>query len=175
MINTLEQYIDPTYVYRFTHGPNIVDTREAALRKGINCVSLAHLALKDLFEYSLPADLLCSELYNDREHFRSVAKSETTQTGDLVWFGLENPKTEIAEFVPQYRDGELLNWLDYPIKHVAIHTGERDKQGDYLLLHSTSIVGTNTIWPLRRFANYERYRKLYGFTRLKKADQRGAR
>jgi hypothetical protein len=170
MINVLEQYIDPNYVYRFTHGPQLVDSRTAALQRGINCISLAHLALRDLFAYRLPADLLCCELYNDREHFRSVESHTNMQMGDLVWFGLANPKIEVSEFVPEYQHGELLNWPDFPVKHVAIYTGEHDAQGDHLLLHSTATEGTNAVWTLGQFAAYERYQKIYGITRLKVAD-----
>ena len=163
----LEQYLDNAYVYRFSHGPNIVQSREDALRYGINCVSLAHLALKDLFDYQLPPTLMFSELYGDHEHFRQVETLEQMQRGDLVWFGLADPKIEPAKFEPRYEDGQLVNWADFPVKHIAISTGERND--DYQLLHSTHVEGTNVVWPLARFAEYKNYRKLYGITRLKNA------
>ncbi len=167
MISQLERYLDAAYVYRFSHSPNIVQDREDARRYGINCISLAHLALKDLFNYRLPPGLMCSELYADREHFRQVERLEDMQRGDLVWFGAADPKIELAEFVPQYEDGQLVNWTDFPVKHVAIDTGERGD--DYQLLHSTYVEGTNVVWPLAEFENYKRYKKLYGITRLKNA------
>jgi cell wall-associated NlpC family hydrolase len=171
MIKILEQYINPGYVYRFTHGPNVVDSRESALRQGINCVSLAHLALKDLFAVQLPSNLLCSELYNDRIYFRTIDRPTNLQVGDLVWFGVANPKITVDEFVPKYNDGELLNWPDFPVKHVAIYTGDQTESGEPLLLHSSASEGTNTVWALGRFTTHARYKELYGITRLKMPGQ----
>jgi len=163
----LDQYLDPSFVYKYTHGPDVVRSRYDALRRGINCVSLAHLALNDLFDYQLPNELDCYELYTDSEHFESVADLECMRIGDLVWFGREATNIDPENFIPIYQDRQLLNWEDFPIRHVAIYTGEYDE--DYLLLHSTHLEGTNAVWPLSRFASYAAYRKLYGISRLKNA------
>ena len=169
MNRLLEPYLDPVFEYKFTQGPHVVQSREDAIRYGINCVSLAHLALKDLFEYELPSELQCTELYMDRDHFDKVENIEDMQTGDLLWFGLQEPLVEAHEFVPHYVSGQLLNWDDFPIKHVAIYTGETDMDNEYLLLHSTHVEGTNVVWPLSKFREYHKYRKLYGISRLKTA------
>lgn len=166
MMSTLhERYIDPAFVYRYTHGPRMVLSKEEAMLRGINCVSLVHLVLKDLFDYQLPPDLDCYELYNDQEHMSPVADVERMQAGDLVWFGRQNPAVEPEDFRPVYQNGQLLNWSEFPVRHVAIYTGEYSD--DHLLLHSTYIEGTNVVWPLFRFANYARYRKMYGISRLR--------
>lgn len=167
MNRLLEHYIDPAFEYKFTQGPDVVRNREDAIRYGINCVSLAHLALKDLFEYRLPPDLMCAELHMDREHFVSVGNLQDIQTGDLVWFGIEEPAVTVDEFESYYIDGQLVNWADFPVKHVAIYTGEKGEDNEYLLLHSTHIEGTNVVWPISKFASYQKYQKLYGVTRLK--------
>lgn len=167
MNRLLKEYLDSSYVYQYIQGPNRVRSKYDALRQGINCVSLAHLALKDLFAYQLPPELDCFELYNDHDHFQPVANLENMQTGDLVWFGRQSPKIEPEDFIPMYQDGHLLNWPEFPVRHIAIYTGEFDE--DYLLLHSTEFEGTNVVWPLVKFENYPRYRKLYGITRLKHA------
>ena len=158
-------YISPEYVYSFLSGPDIVQSKEDAWEIGINCISLAHLALKDLYDYELPRELMCAELYADREHFIPLEDGEAMMVGDLVWFGIEDPEVQVHEFVPHYENGSLINWADFPVKHVAIFTGEY-ADGDPLLLHSTSIVGTNVVWPLSYFKTYRRYRQLYGVTRL---------
>lgn len=160
------QFIDYAYVYRFTHGPNLIQSKEQARRDGINCVSLAHLALRELCGVYLPSTLMCSELHRDREHFEAVSDIEI-KVGDLVWFGVQEPVIEPNDFVPIYINGELLNWREYPVKHVAIATGEVDGENDPLLLHSSSIVGTNAVWPMRDFANHRRYERKYGVSRLK--------
>src|ERR1700712_5367578 len=102
MIHAMEQYIGDQYVYRFMNNPDRVRSREDAERYGLNCVSLAHLVLKDLFDCELPPELGCAELFRDKEHFEPVAGIEAAQTGDLVWFGVEKPKVEVAEFNPRY-------------------------------------------------------------------------
>lgn len=168
MNKLLEQYLNPAFVYRFTHNPNVVHSRQDAIRHGINCISLAHLALKDLFNHQLLPELGCAELYNDKEDFHPVEDFESMQVGDLVWFGQTNPKIEPEEFVPYYQGGQLLNWADFPVKHVAIYTGVHNE--DYLLLHSTHLEGTNVIWPLAKFSSYERYKRIYGISRLKAAN-----
>lgn len=165
----VESYIDPAFVYRFRSGPDVIRSRADALREGINCVSLAHIVLAEMFDYRLPPDLLCTEMYQDREHFREIPELSEAQAGDLVWFGLQDPPVGFADFVPQYRDGDLLNWADFPVKHVAIHTGRHTDDGP-LLLHSTHRVGTNAVWPIREFAEYRQYKKSYGVTRLHMAD-----
>jgi hypothetical protein len=64
----------------------------------------------------------------------------------------------------------LANFSDFPVKHVAICTGTRE-DGDHLLLHASSADGTNALWPLGKFAGYDRYRRIYAIRRL----QRGFR
>jgi hypothetical protein len=72
----------------------------------------------------------------------------------------------LEEFEPQYNGDELLNWRDLPVKHVAISTGARE-HGDPLLLHASLIAGTNVLWPLRRFRDYDRYQRIYAIQRVR--------
>jgi hypothetical protein len=69
--------------------------------------------------------------------------------------------------VPQYDGGELVNGSDCPVKHVAICTGTRDDD-DHLMLHASVADGTNALWSLRRFRDYERYRRMYATRRLRR-------
>ncbi|MEK7153730.1 MAG: hypothetical protein AAB834_07285 [Patescibacteria group bacterium] len=161
----LEQYLDGSYNYDFAQGPDVVRNRDDALRNGINCVSLAHLALRDLFGCELPPKLMCAEMYCDRDYFAPVESFLAMREGDLVWFGIANPTIPTDEFEFRYEGGNLANWADFPVKHVAIYTGVTDSEGNHVLLHSTFREG-NTLWPLARFNRYRRYEKLYGITRL---------
>lgn len=165
MNHALESFVDPAFVYDFWSGPGTIRSREDALAQGINCISLTHLVLKDMFGTTLPPNLHCYELFSDRQYFTAVQDQEA-HAGDLAWFGVEHPITTAEAFKPCYKNSLLVNWSDFPIKHVAIHTGEADEQGDPLLLHTTSITGTTSLWPLRQFRVYRRYRKRYGTTRL---------
>lgn len=169
MNKVIESYIDPGFRYDFTKGPDVVRSREDALRNGINCVSLAHLVLRDMFDYELPAELFCTEMYFDRQHFTSADSDTNLQLGDLVWLGTSKPTVRVEAFVPRYAGKELVNWSDFPVNHVAIATGETNPNGDALLLHSTHITGTNVIWSSQAFQTHPGHEQVYGITRLKTA------
>lgn len=163
----LAHFIDSEFVYRFTQNPDVVRDEKDARRYGINCVSLAHLAIRELFNVKLPSNLLCAELYADRDYFDHIEPFDELKEGDLVWFGIEHPTLSPETFVPCYVDGVLINWREFPIKHVAVSLGERDKSDEELLLHSSYQERTNAIWPLSRFTRYKRYQRTYGLSRLK--------
>lgn len=158
-------FLEDAYHYKFTQGPNVVRDKHDALREGINCISLAHLALRDLFDIRLPPSLMCAEMYLDRQYFTPVSNIEGSQRGDLYWFGIDDPQVQPDEFVFDYQHGELMNWADFPVKHVALHTGYELHPRNPLLLHAT-FRDNNVIWPLEKFSNYVRYSKLYGISRL---------
>jgi hypothetical protein len=163
----LGQFLNPEYAYKFSQNPNVVRTKEDALRSGINCISLAHLVIKELFDYELPPDLLCAELYLDHEHFEPVADTTKMQLGDLVWFGASNFGKDPFEVELRYgKHGQLINWREFPVKHVAIYTGLTESC-DPLLLHATFVGGVNnTVWPMSKFRSYQRYKKMHGITRF---------
>jgi hypothetical protein len=160
------RYLDPAFRYVWSQTPARVRSREDALRDGLNCVALAHLVTRDLFGYRLPARFQALELARDLEHFEPVLDSARMRAGDLVWFGVENPRVGLAEFVPQYDGDELANPDDVPVKHVAICADAGD-EGDRLLLHASSVDGTNALWPLPRFRDYDRYRRIHAIGRLR--------
>jgi hypothetical protein len=161
------RYLDPAFRYVRSQTPARVRSWDDALCDGLNCVALAHLVIRDLFGYTLPAQLQALELTLDLEHFEPVPDPERMEAGDLVWFGVDRPHVELAEFVPRYDGDELANFRDFPVKHVAVCTDTRD-DGDRLLLHASSVDGTNALWPLRKFADYHRYRRIYAIRRLRR-------
>jgi len=167
------RYLDPAFRYVRTQTPARVRSRDDALRDGLNCVALAHLVLRDLFGYALPDQLQAVELTRDTEHFEPVPDPEHMQAGDLIWLGVDHPRLHLDEFVPQYDGRELVNFRDFPVKHVAICTGARD-DGDHLLLHASFADGTNALWPLRKFAGYDRYGRIYAIRRLRPEFRRPA-
>jgi hypothetical protein len=160
------RYLDPAFKYVRSQVPALVRSREDALREGLNCVALAHLVTRDLFGYTLPAWYQSLELVRDLAHFEAVADQDRMQPGDLVWLGADGPAARLDEFVPRYLGDELLNFGDFPVNHVAICTGIRD-HGDHVLLHASTVDGTNALWPLRRFDDYDRYRRIYAIRRLR--------
>jgi hypothetical protein len=160
------RYLDPAFRYVRSQIPARARSREDALREGLNCVALAHLVTRDLFGYTLPAWYQSLELVRDLAHFEAVPDQDSMQAGDLVWLGTDQPLVSLDEFVPRYRGDELLNFSDFPVNHVAICTGAR-ADGDHLLLHASTVDGTNALWPLRRFDNYARYRRMYAIRRLR--------
>lgn len=168
-MSNFESYLDPAYVYNFTQGPNVVRSHEDAKQYGLNCVALAHLVLEDVYGTQLPANMRCYEMFTDDEHFDTVPDVAAVQAGDLVWFGVANPKLDVTDFVPIYQNDELVNWPDFPVKHVGIAIGKEEQQ-DPSILHATWFAGTNVIWPLSKFARYQKYAKIYGIQRYKQSN-----
>jgi hypothetical protein len=160
------RYLDPVFRYVWSQNPARVRSREDALRGGLNCVALAHLVTRDLFGYTLPARLQCLELARDLEHFEPVQDPGRMKAGDLVFFGVDRPSVSLDEFVPQYGGDELANPGEVPVKHVAICANDGDGD-DRLLLHASSADGTNALWPLRRFRDYDRLRRIHVIRRLR--------
>lgn len=160
----LAELASPELRYALHNGPDVVKSLEDARQLGLNCIALAHLALRNL-GIKLPARLRCYELFYDRRFFEPVDSPDQAEAGDLFFFGRTNPKVSVENFQPVFEDGYLANWRDFPITHVGINTGETD--GELQILHATHIEGTATIWPLRRFSDYSRYQMLYKITRPK--------
>lgn len=158
--DVFRRYLDPAFRYAVAQNPARVRSREEALRHGLNCVALAHLVIRDLFGYALPARMQALEMVRDTERFEPVP--DGLRAGDLVWFGVSRPAVPVAEFVPRYHGDELANFRDFPVKHVAIATGAGD-----LLLHASAVDGTTALWPLHRFRDHARYRRIYATRRLR--------
>jgi hypothetical protein len=166
MDEPFRSYVDPAFRYVHSQGPPRVRSRADAARSGVNCVALAHLVIRDLFGFELPPALQSFELFNDLTDFEPVPATYGLLPGDLVWFGTDHPSVALRDFTPRYLAGELVNFDDFPVNHVAICTGSQDDTGDYLLLHASHRDGTNSVWPMRRFRDYDRYRRVYAITRL---------
>jgi hypothetical protein len=162
----IRSYLDPSFRYVFSRGPEWVRSREDAMSGGLNCVALAHLLIRDLFGYVLPANYQCTELSTDYEHFCAIPAASLMRTGDLVWFGRADAAVRIEDFVPRFENGKLANFDEYPINHVAIYTGVHGGS-DYQLIHANRVAGTNAVWPLGAFRAHERYSRVYAITRLR--------
>ena len=171
MDEVFARYLDPAFRYVWAQNPARVRSRQDALRDGLNCVALAHLVTRDLFGYTLPARLQSLELACDLAYFEPVPDPGHLRAGDLVWFGVDRPRVGLDEFVPHYDGDELMNGADVPVKHVAIYAGPCG-DGDHLLLHASSVDGTNALWPLPRFRQYDRYRRIYSIRRLRQEFRR---
>jgi hypothetical protein len=167
MDEPFRSYLDPAFRYVRSQGPPRVRSRADAARDGLNCVALAHLVIRDLFGFALSPQFQAYELFNDQADFEQVPDGSTLEAGDLLWFGTDHPSARLDSFTPRYQDGELLNFAGFPVNHVAICTGGRDETGDYVLLHASAGDGTNALWPVRKFRDYDRYRRLYAVTRLR--------
>jgi hypothetical protein len=163
----LASYLDPRFRFVVTQIPERVRSRDDALGAGLNCIALAHLVTRELFQYSLPSHMQATELSSDVVHFGLVESTADMITGDLLWFGTDKPVIHLDDFIPRFAaDGELLNFDEFPINHVGIYTGER-QGAEYLILHASPVDGTNAVWPLSRFADYRRYGTIYKIMRLR--------
>jgi len=126
--------------YCFENGPDKVPNLATARREGANCQAFVHLIQAELGS-PLPLDVLSKEIFEDDSRFPSVPLDEI-EGGEIFLFGREQEK-DPRKF------------------HKAIYTGLRNKQGDPLLIHNNGIDKVSSIWPLGRFAEAERYQRLY--------------
>lgn len=165
-MDKLQKYIDDRFVFNVNQGPRDVPDIELALETGINCITLAHLAVHSLFVYRLPQNLHFYELFTDTTHFDEVDDISKGEIGDLIWFGPNDPNLSTDNFIPLYRGDELINWRDYPVRHVGV-LQSFSEQGEAQILHATKFAGTNVIWPLGQFQDYDRYQRIYGMRRLR--------
>lgn len=163
MDEVFARYVGPEFRWAYRQNPARVRTRDDALRDGLNCVALAHLVLRDLFGFTLPADLQTYEILGDRTYFEPVPGPGDLRTGDLVWFGPEHPAVTLETFVPRFNGDDITNMRDFPVKHVAVCTGG---PGDPLL-HASGTEGTTALWPLARFSQYDKYGRIYAIRRLR--------
>lgn len=159
MDEVFARYLGPGFRWAYRQNPARVRSREDALTGGLNCVALAHLVIRDLFGFTLPAELQTYELMHDRTYFEPVPDTGDTRPGDLVWFGPERPPVTLDEFVPRFDGDDITNMRDFPVKHVAIRTDED------VLLHASGMEGTTALWPLQRFLACEKYRRIYAIRR----------
>lgn len=166
MNQVVKRYLKANLYYNFTAGPNTIHTINQAQIIGINCVSLFHLFIHDAFGYELPHSLRSYEMTQDKKYFNTINSPDNMQFGDVVAFGLREPRVQLDKFVPQYKGGELVNWSDYPIKHFAVYMGTA-KDKDYLMLHASTRNGTVSVEPLKMFAQHEKYKRIYYIRRLK--------
>lgn len=169
-MNKLRRLASEEFRYVFTQGPDRASSIERALEDGLNCVSLAHLAIRLTFDFKLPSDLYCLEMFQDEEHFEDVPSVRDARRYDIVWFGVDKTDAQLEEFEPIYdKSGQITNWSQSPIKHVGV-IYEPDTN-DPLVLHSTSRTGTNSLWRLSQFAEHKRYKKVHGIRRFIKSRQ----
>lgn len=165
--SVFNHYINQDYPYKFSHGPDLVRSRDDA-RNGLNCIALAHMVLKDMFGKDLPGYMKCYETFTNDQQFENVARIEDAQAGDLVWFGVANPKISLDQFVPEYKGDVLVNWADFPIEHVGVFTGEFNEDGQHLILHASKYERTKPAkWTIAQFKEKPEYSEIYGIQRLK--------
>ncbi len=133
---------------------------------GLNCAALGHLVVQKLFAVELPPELDAYEMYTNIGGLFVPVDQAPMQQGDFVWFGRQSPEIPVEAFIPVYAaDGDLLNWPEFAVHHLAIYTGENDN-GDPLLLHASPTAVTNEILPLSQFAQCPRYAQTYGVSRF---------
>lgn len=166
LLKIIDQYTSPGYPYVFSAGPGVAHDWKQALTRGINCVSLLHLVLKDFFGITLPSELQSYEMTIDQKYFDQVPANHPLAIGDVVAFGIQDPAVSLDSFRPRYHKNELANWSEFPIKHFAVYIGSVPGE-EALMLHATPIEGSVVVWPLSKFKEYAQYEKLYYTRRLK--------
>lgn len=150
--------------YRFSQGPSIFDhnpelnrepTTEEAFREGVNCQALVHAVYRDIFGFSIPTNIMSKEMYEGDSETPLFVPVDTAGDsylmGDIFIFGRRNT-TDMRKL------------------HVAVNTGNKNEEGELMILHATKPIGENDsgiyIWPFPHFLETGRYEELYGIRRL---------
>lgn len=152
--------------YNYECGPDVVSSIETALTKGINCVSLAHILLSDFYHVHLTSNFKCIEMFYHNNFLRNITDEEEFVLGDILFFGKEGLTELFANYIPRYNEGTLVNGSDFPGLHVGIYTGNKTTETIPLIIHASFIDKGVSVWPLDKFLQYPRYKKIYAVKRL---------
>ncbi len=158
----MEQFISPPIPYELLHGPLTAPDIASARQNGANCYALYRLARKALgVEENLPSE----GLYEAVLAVPSLGAEDRTgdlRVGDGISFGPQAPKIAIDRFMPEFDEqGYLMNWRDFPIRHIGIVASVGGDTGPQIL-HASQYDGKSTIWPLDMFQNFPRYARQFG-------------
>lgn len=130
--------------YKFKNSPGAVSSDAIEM----NCIRLIHRVYKEQFGAVLPIGMWARETLADEDVVFETVRDGSVKIGDVFVFGREIP-------------GES------PVFHLALYTGQRDANGDSLLLHTTHLNGRRSgIWPFSKFGEFQRYEKLHAVKRL---------
>lgn len=175
MNSVFQVFLDKGYKYNYRNGPNVISSQEQALKDGINCIGLMHLLIRELFGIRLPQNLRVLEIYNDNPYFKTIDKLEDIQMGDIIFLGRKQLPEYIFLYKPQYdKEKNLINEEEgraaigekYAGYHTVMHTGDKDKNGNPLVIDIERIVDTVKVWSLNELMEEERYEVLYKIKRF---------
>jgi hypothetical protein len=138
-----EGYTQFSYNYRI--GPHIPDFYTRIHTEGINCQGLLHLVYQDIFNITLPSSLRSKELFEDESLFLTISFDTQPKPGDAYLFGPEG-------------------LTDFKKLHIGILASTQENTR--WILHATPIENRVTLWPLKDFSSYEKYRVLYRIKRF---------
>lgn len=142
----LERYLG--IPYKKDAYPEILERGEEVLG-GVNCITLVHWVVRDLFRKKLPPQLWLYEMLRNEypDYISPLLCGETPKQGDVYLVGRRR------DFYQQI--------------HAAIHTGIETNSGP-LLLHANGFSERRiTTWPLSQFLNSKRYPTIFQIMRVK--------
>jgi hypothetical protein len=161
--------------YNYQKGPNVIVSEKQAVKEGINCIGLMHLLLKKLFNRTVPDNLRVLEIFHENPYFQTINTLKTIQMGDILFLG----KIEISAYIYAYKpifdrnkhlsneqEGRNIIGKKYAGFHTAMFTGDRDIQGDPLIIDIQKETNKVRIWSLNELMSKEKYRKLYKIKRI---------
>jgi hypothetical protein len=170
MNNIFIDFSSRGYKYSYKNSPITIRTEEKAFDQGLNCITLIHLLLKKLFTIELPNNILPWEMFCDNPYFTDVKSIKKIKTGDIFFFGRKELPEFTLTYIPKYDskknllnadEGKRLIGDKYTGIHLAMFTGDFDKDGDPLLIHAGKIDMAVSIWSLKKFLSYEQYAVLH--------------
>lgn len=167
MHEVIQDFLRGQYHYNFHATPVKIKSREEAQREGLNCGTLVHLLIREIFGIHLPIRLMCLEMFYDTQYLRTITDDETMTLGDIMFVGRLDITNHLQAFTPNYApDGTFANWEEHPKLHLTLFTGIYEG-GDPLFVHANQFDQGIALWPLSHFARYWSYETCYAIRRLR--------
>lgn len=167
MHEAITHYLTAGYKYNFDSGPDKIRSREEALSHGLNCGTLVHLLIREIFAVELPPRLMCLEMFHDSRFFRTLESWERLELGDVMFVGSVDIANQLQRFVPIYTpDGRFANWEEHPKLHLALFNGGDVTSDEATFIHATQFGRSVALWTTSDFRRYKTYNACYARRRL---------
>lgn len=164
---SIHSFLQARYTYVYRSSPDFIRNREDACHYGLNCGTLVHLLVHEIFDCEFPPRLMCLEMSYDKDYLEQVEEPYNWQLGDILFFTSVENAICLDEYRPHFTiDGRLTDWQSHPPLHLGLCTDQ--KLGDEpFIIHASPIDRGPSLWPLGRFQKIRQYEVLYCVRRLR--------
>ncbi len=155
--------------YEYDAGPDKVRDLDDARIHGVNCGAFVHIAIRELFGFSIPSHLMCLELFHDFEekYFYCIDLEQDAQIGDIYFMGRVNDLERIYAFAPRFNpDQTFANIDEHPPLHLVMIRRSAWHSLEHEVIHADYRTGGIVVTTLGELMKEQRYAQVYGIRRL---------